>query len=246
MHGDAVEAIRGLAERAAGKTVDVGGVTYSTTPLHDVRKPEPEPAPLKVHTLSGFIDYIERNLDGLQLVDCLVHVETPVAVSLVGPLTGRFQQRNEYLLAEALPRLEGFKFGDWMDLERMNIALQALFAPTPDRDRALRLVGTVKDEGVRTSADDGVTQTVTAKSGLTVLAETTVPNPVELAPFRTFPEIEQPASPFILRLKQGTGGVVAALFEADGGAWRNTAITAIAKYLGEHLPGEGLRPHLIG
>ena len=59
-----------------------------------------------------------------------------------------------------------------------------------------------------------------------------MPNPVELAPYRTFPEVEQPISKFIFRMQEGPR---AALYEADGGAWRNKAILSIKEYLQEEL-----------
>lgn len=59
-----------------------------------------------------------------------------------------------------------------------------------------------------------------------------VPNPVELAPYRTFLEVEQPESQFIFRMKDGPR---CAIFEADGGAWRNQAITNIREYLKNEL-----------
>lgn len=61
-----------------------------------------------------------------------------------------------------------------------------------------------------------------------------VPNPVILAPYRTFPEIEQPLSKFIFRMKNDRGPE-AALFEADGKAWRNKAIRDIKEYLEKAL-----------
>ena len=76
----------------------------------------------------------------------------------------------------------------------------------------------VKDEKGVASADDVI-----------------VPNPVELAPYRTFLEVEQPSSSFIFRMKNGPRG---AIFEADGGAWRNQAILNIKEYLTKELAGE--------
>lgn len=59
---------------------------------------------------------------------------------------------------------------------------------------------------------------------------------VRLSPYRTFREIAQPESQFLLRIKTGDNGAVqAALFEADGGAWRNEARLRIAAYLKEHI-----------
>ena len=80
--------------------------------------------------------------------------------------------------------------------------------------------------------DDGVTQTVSSASGVVLVKEEKIPNPVTLAPFRTFSEIEQPESSFVLRVNdRGRVG----LFEADGGSWRNTAMLRIKEYLDNHL-----------
>jgi len=61
-----------------------------------------------------------------------------------------------------------------------------------------------------------------------------VPNPVVLAPFRTFREIAQPESKFVFRMQQGPR---CALFEADGGAWRLEAMKRSKAYLEEELEG---------
>jgi hypothetical protein len=94
-------------------------------------------------------------------------------------------------------------------------------------------VGNIKEENVRQTGDDGVTQTVTAKSGIARVEDVSVPNPVHLAPFRTFREVSQPLSPFVLRMKQGREGGLptVALFEADGGKWKLDAIQFIRDYL---------------
>lgn len=74
---------------------------------------------------------------------------------------------------------------------------------------------------------------MTARSGIARVEEISVPNPVFLAPFRTFREITQPLSPFVLRMKQGREGGLptVALFEADGGKWKLDAIQFIRDYL---------------
>ena len=45
---------------------------------------------------------------------------------------------------------------------------------------------------------------------------------------RTFSEIEQPESNFVLRVDRDAN---IALFEADGGAWKNAAVARIRDYL---------------
>jgi hypothetical protein len=51
-------------------------------------------------------------------------------------------------------------------------------------------------------------------------------------PNTSFRELDQPASDFIFRVKNGGGF---ALFEADGGAWKIAAINAIAAWLKNRL-----------
>lgn len=55
---------------------------------------------------------------------------------------------------------------------------------------------------------------------------------VQLKPYRTFIEIDQPESEFLLRLHDG---MKVALYEADGGAWKLQARTNIAEYLKTEL-----------
>lgn len=56
-----------------------------------------------------------------------------------------------------------------------------------------------------------------------------------LRPFRTFLEVEQPVSEFLLRLDDD-GNV--GLFEADGGMWQQTAKASIAAYFEDKLAQE--------
>ena len=110
--------------------------------------------------------------------------------------------------------------------------LQSAFVDNKDKSILLKYTGLVQDDAVKTIGDNGVSQAVTIKTGVASVGQAEVPNPVTLAPYRTFPEIIQPESKFIFRMKEGPS---AALFEADGGAWRNQAILGIKEYLKEAL-----------
>ena len=100
----------------------------------------------------------------------------------------------------------------------------------------LKFSGTVKDESIVEYGDDGVTQKATVKTGITSVGDAIVPNPVKLQPFRTFIEVTQPESAFVFRMRQADGrGVECAIFEADGGAWKNAAMKSIKEYLQNEL-----------
>ena len=110
--------------------------------------------------------------------------------------------------------------------------LQSAFVDDEDKAKLLKYTALITDDTVKNFGDDGISQKVTVKTGVASVSDAVVPNPVTLAPFRTFPEVIQPESKFIFRMKEGPS---AALFEADGGAWRNKAILNIKAYLEKEL-----------
>lgn len=185
-------------------------------------------ATLKVSTLTGLVDYIKANIDGLDRL--LIQIKSNDEVLLFSPLN-EDRNRELFIKAEAiLPT--NIRFEHFMDTERFNIMLQSSFVANDDKDLILKYTGLIQDDAVKTTGDDGVSQAVTIKTGIASVGQAVVPNPVVLAPYRTFPEVNQPKSKFIFRMKEGPS---AAIIEADGGAWRNEAIQNIKKYLQEEL-----------
>jgi len=197
----------------------------------------PEPTSLPIHTLTGIEGYVKTCVEETEdRTDFIIHIETHRKVFLITPLIGDFKQRFTLVTAEHSQPV--FKFGEFMDVELFNIKLQSMFVQDAVTAEILRIIGNLKDGTVRTVADDGVSQSVTTKTGVATVEEMTVPNPVALKPYRTFPEIEQPGGLFVHRLISGAAGENprAALFEADGGQWQNVAIHRIKTWLQERLP----------
>lgn len=186
---------------------------------------------LRINTLSGLVDYIKSNLDRAD-EKLYLHIANHKSVRLVSTLK-LDGSREELAVAEAI--LPKFCFNIFYDVEDFNVALQSMFVKNSDREILLKVVGNLKEDNVKTTGDDGVSQAVTIKTGVASAADVKVPNPVTLAPYRTFIEVEQPESKFIFRMQDGPKG---AIFEADGGAWRNQAILNIKKYLGDQLSDE--------
>lgn len=224
----AVEAIQASVETTV---LSVSGVDYVTRQVF-APPVEAKAETLDVHTLSGLVDYLAANIDKVSADSHAIHIVSPFEVSLVSVLDGRPKRRD--ILVSANVESLGFRFGSFYGCEEFNIALQSLFVDDGDRGAVLKVVGNIKEEVVGQFDDDGTTQTVTAKAGIARVAEIPVPNPVSLSPYRTFAEVAQPTSPFVLRIRGGVkDGVMptCALFEADGGKWRLSAIENVAKYL---------------
>ena len=223
--------IEELALQASGETVKIDGVEYSPIQLHDVRREDPAPQVLKVHTLEALSEYLNVNRDALDFTALLIHVASPTDVWLRGKLNGHFQQRFAYVHAQAEDIFSKVVVDHARDQESMVTLLQSRCVPTDDSRDLLRIVGNVTAEGSEDYKDDGIKQSVTARTGIAVKEEIEIRNPWTLAPFRTFREVSQPESPFILRIKRGHTGPNFSLFECDGGAWKLEAVTRVGAWI---------------
>lgn len=236
MDGAAVKEIASLAQGAqcaADRAVVIGEHTLSTTPLHHIApKPEAEPAVLAFASLQALSEYVKANRDELALDSLIIHVASPTSVFLRGPLVGEKKQRMVYASAECKSLTAGW-LGQYHAQEDFVVALQSRFTPVRDRAAVLKVVSKLKDEQTIETEDDGVTQRASVKAGIHLAAQVEVPNPVALAPYRTFREVAQPESAFVLRIQKGPR---CALFEADGGAWELDAVERVASWLTAAIP----------
>ncbi|MCM3598680.1 hypothetical protein M4D55_23255 [Metabacillus idriensis] len=217
------EALQYLINLGNVETHEIDGQTFSTQQLQLIR--EATPSTLKVRSLSGLVEYLQSGFDDDAFEKRMVQVISPTEVIAFSSFNGNYN-RNDYIQASAM--IPSFDFDHWYDSESFNIKLQSVFVKNEDRDIMLQVVGNIKEEDVRTVGDDGVSQAVSAKVGVATVATVQVPNPVVLKPYRTFVEVEQPESDFIFRMKNGPR---CALFAADGGAWKITAMRNVKDYL---------------
>jgi len=228
-------AVQAIQDSVETKLIAVDDHDFTTRPVF-IPPPEPLPKPLMLNTLEGLSAYIKSDLDAHKEGEPIaLHVVSHEQVDVVSSIVGRHGQRMNFatLLLEPLFGVHSFTFGKFYELEEFSIKLRTLFVATAEQDELLRLLGNIKEERVRTTEDDGVSQTVIARVGIASVAEVRVPSPIGLRPFRTFRELEQPASPFIIRLRAGDDEELptAALFECDGGGWKLEAIESIKIYL---------------
>lgn len=228
------EAIEKILELGKVEVLDLLDRKYSTKGLVVVQPPTP--AAFKAHTLTGIADYLVHNVDKNELHNLIVQVADPRGVRVISALESQAMTRNNFLNVETLGDV--FKFDTFLGVEEFIIKLQTHFVDDENIRNILRIVGNLVDSDETNYEDDGFTQKVTAKTGIAKIEEVPLPNPVILKPYRTFMEVDQPSSPFVLRLKAGNNGPVCALFEADGGKWKLDAIKNIKTWLEEALPKE--------
>lgn len=211
------------------------------------------PGTYAVETLEAFKALLPTivEIEGINPREVAVHVTSPTAVVAYLMKPDALQRRRKLATCDCSAVTPGVTFaGKWMTSEDMNILLQTQFsdlgltdpnddpedAPDDgrtDRERLMELVGTLVEQQVVITKDDGVSQGVEVRTEMMIKKEV-APRLVWLNPYRTFRDLVQPGSPFLLRVRAGEdkpGRPTLALFETDGGVWRLTAMKAVAENL---------------
>ncbi len=181
----------------------------------------------KLSSLSGLVTMMKQEMNNYDN-PLFVRVVSPEQVDVLGTVRCDMQRERPYV---TYAKFISFDFNDYISIEDMIICLKSRFAPTEDRDYLVQLLGNITDQQSVQTKDDGITQSATVKSGIQLVGEQRIKPIVSLMPYRTFLEVEQPESDFLIRLKDGS----AALFEADGGAWEREAVKNVADKLRELL-----------
>lgn len=245
------EALQYIVGLSKPEVISINGETYSDKNLNRI-KPVVTRATvyITVNTLTSFVDYVKAQVERDSLYDykkLYIHIESPtriLAFEADSPIDG---QKTYLCRAEA--ELPAISYDSYYSSEDFNILLQSRFCPSDTTRKLLSIVGNVKATDVQTKSDNGITQTVHTNKGVVLQEDTVLPNPVELAPFRTFVEINQVSSAFIFRAKAKKGhysddketkDIQFALFEADGGAWKIEATRRIKTYLEEAFKDTGV------
>lgn len=209
------------------------GRTFHTRKLFEITPPLV--ANTAVSTLGAIRDYLQKNPDGLDLAKIIVHVAAHDQVDIFSVADPTHRTREHFLRAQV--KHKAYPYGSYLDQENFVIAMQTYFDPSKgDTAALLACAGNLADENVAAFGDDGVTQQVQVKAGILRKSEIQVPNPVTLVPYRTFMEIAQPPGKFVFRIQKGRQGPEMAIFEADGGNWKLTAIDDIKTWLEAELP----------
>jgi hypothetical protein len=203
-------------------TVVIDGRTYSLSKLQPVIPPSDEP--LRLHTLSGLVSFVNE----LDNENSKVVISSPEWVELIGKADLVWSIRPVYVHVECFPF--NFRFDRYYPQDEFMIKLMTQFATDGQHAEVMKLVGNVSNEHETRLEDDGFTQRVSVKKGARFEFESVI-NP-RLAPFRTFREIEQPLSQFVLREKDGQF----ALFDTEGEGWKYVAMERIADYLHAEVP----------
>ncbi len=215
------------------RVTEVEGINY----WNETHQPivfNPRQGLLKLHTLASLDDYLKHNPENIDLSKQIIHVTDHKTVKVFEAFSGAHRVRTQVIHCE-IPTRPSFNFDQFYNPEDFIIKLMTNFVPTDNLNKLLAIIGNLQCNKVQNYEDDGITQQATVKSGIALSAIAVIENPVILKPFRTFTEVEQPESPYVLRLSGGDEKKkpTCALFDSGGDVWKLQCIHAISKWIKE-------------
>lgn len=225
------KALKYLVSLKDNKTYEFHGDIYSDHELHRVAPHVDRPDTVTVNGLDSIVHMVRCELDMFENKPAFIRIIDHRKVEVLTALDDHMGRDKPYI---ALCDAPEFRPG-WYTQDEAIIKLRSEFAETEDVAYLLDLCSSVnRNEGV-SSEDNGVSQTVSARRGVALKVNVDVRPRVTLAPFRTFMEVDQPASEFILRLDND---LRIGLIEADGGRWKMEAKQNIYSFFTTFLNDE--------
>ena len=220
-----------LVSLRENRTYEINGDVYSDQELVRIPPYVARPARIHVTGLDSIVKLVRNEMDMFENQPIFIRVDGHSAISV---FTTYDDDMKRDLLYGAECDVPGFCDG-FRGYEQAIIELRSKFVPGEGVDYLLDLLSRVSVDNGVTTRDNGVSQEVEARQGVSLRTMLTVKPRVALRPYRTFLEVEQPESEFLLRL-DGEGNV--GLFEADGGMWKLEAKRRIAAWFEEKLDTE--------
>lgn len=196
---------------------------------------DPQPECYNFSSLDGLVKMIRKEhkdiTEACTAPDVLyVNVTSPTTVDVSTAVDGYNRRAFLYYSSYEFPRK--WTGANWFEHEEAMIVLRSQFIQNEGTEYLLDFLSRVSDENSVSSDDNGMTQSVQVKKGIALAAREQVRPIVNLRPYRTFLEVEQPESAFLIRVREG---MQVGIIEADGGMWKIAARRSIVAYLEREL-----------
>lgn len=188
------------------------------------------PDTLPLHSLDALVKLVRTEA---------VKAKPPLYITIPDHLTVRcFGQPNEearffrqfYYEAHAAD-VPGWDEKVQMGFEEAQIAMRTRFQETADTIYALKLLSDICCGAKVVYNDNGIATTVTTQKGVALQSNEQIRPIITLKPYRTFQEVEQPESIFLIRVNER--GIT--FTEADGGMWKLKARQTVKAFLAAEL-----------
>lgn len=215
---------------------EVDDSTFRITSDGDVKEILPtifHPDTLPLNSLDSLIKMVKTEASE-QDAPLYITIPDHMTVRCFGqPDASERYHRQVYYEANATD-VPGWAEKNTLGFEEAQIALRTRFQETPDTLYAMKLVSDISLGAKVIYNDNGIATTITTQKGVALQTNEQIRPLVKLRPYRTFQEVEQPESIFLIRVSDR--GI--SFIEADGGMWKLAARETIKTFLEERLSQE--------
>lgn len=229
-----------IQETAQPQIVEVGGVTYLVPQNGQLIEVFPKaiiPDTLPLNSLDALVQMVKTEFpyrseeDGKALY---ITIPDHMTVRCFGhPDYDQKAIRPVYYEVHATD-VPGWSERVELPFEEMQIALRTRFQETADTPYIQKLLSEISTGAKITFNDNGIATTIVTKKGIDLQANETIKPIITLRPYRTFQEVDQPESVFLIRINER--GI--SFIEADGGMWKLKARETIKAFLEDKLADE--------
>lgn len=222
------EAIEKIEAMAQPIIQEVEGRTVAITPQDAFEiRPEPDrPDTLPLTSLDALVKLVKT--EGLAADNPLyITIPSHTLVQCFGQFHSMERCYRQFYYEVNATDVPGWEAKVQLPFEEAMIALRTRFQPTPDTDYALKLLSEITTGAKITFNDSGIATSVVTKRGIDLQTNQAIRPIVTLRPYRTFQEVEQPASQFLIRVNERGIQFV----EADGGMWKLHARQTVQTFL---------------
>lgn len=230
----AIEKIQEMAAKPERFSID--GHDYIMTPDGGYTEIKPEleyPELITLCSLDALVQFVKS--EALNINDqVFITIPNHETVSCFTHPIPELRFNRVYLYIAKATDVPGWNEEVKMGFEEAMIALRTRFTPTPDTDYALRLLSSITTGGKVTFNDNGVATSIVTQKGIALQENTEIRPIVRLSPYRTFQEVPQPESQFLIRVSERAITIV----EADGGMWKLQARRNVMQFLAAELAEE--------
>lgn len=228
------QAIEEIVDLANPVVTEVDGVSYLVTKDGGYTQFQPELGQVDTIVLSSLdamVKFVTR--EAVALTDSILFLTIPDHMTVkcfTSPDKGSRNLRT-YLYKANATDVPGWDANMKLGFEEAQIALRTRFQHTNDVEYAQKLLSDITTGCKVTYNDNGVATTIVTQQGVALQGKTTIRPIINLRPYRTFQEVEQPASDFLIRVNDR----YITFIEADGGMWKLVARETVKAYLEKQL-----------
>lgn len=229
----AIETILGISKPEI-REIDGRQFVISYSGAKEVRPTIDAAEPLDLHSLDALVKLVKTEALAKYKAPVYLTIPTHEKVQCFLRPDSEKRENRQFLYFASAVDVPGWEGATTLKFEEAMIAIRTRFQETPDSQYALKLLSDITTGSKVTYNDNGIATSVVTKTGVALQSNEAIRPIVTLRPYRTFQEVEQPASPFLIRINERGINFV----EADGGMWKLQARRTVKEYLDQAFEAE--------